>query len=148
MKKLILAAAICLTTTTGFASELITKTSPHTVAVTMDRLVAAVEKAGAKVIARVNHTKAAKSIGAEMVPTEMLVFGNPKIGTPIMQKNPAAGLDLPIRVVVYQGDDGKTVVAYHNPSELAQTYSVPADIKALKVMAGALKKLTGAAVAN
>ncbi|MEW7008562.1 DUF302 domain-containing protein [Lentilitoribacter sp. EG35] len=148
MKKLLLALAITMTSFTAQASDLVTKISPHSVNDTMDRLVAAVEKAGATVFARVDHAKGAMSIDAELAPNQMLVFGNPKLGTPIMQQNPAAGLDLPIRVVVFQDTDGKTNVAYHNPSRIADDHGLPADFKALQMMGGAVDKLTGAATAE
>lgn len=148
MKTLLLTSALFFVAVSSQAADLVSKTSPYPVAETMERLVAAVEKAGATVFARVDHAAGAKKIGGELAPNQMLVFGNPKIGTPIMQKNPAAGLDLPIRVVIYQGSDGATTVAYHKPGRIAEDHAVPADLKALKMMAGALDKLTGAAVSK
>lgn len=148
MKKLLIALAITMTSFTANAADLVTKTSPHSVNDTMDKLVAAVEGAGATVFARVDHAKGAMSIDAELAPNQMLVFGNPKLGTPIMQQNPAAGLDLPIRVVVFQDNNGQTHVTYHNPSQIAEDYGIPADFKALQMMGGALDKLTGAATAE
>jgi len=148
MKTFCLAIALFFVAVSAHAVDLVTKTSPYPVNETMERLVAAVEKAGATVFARVDHAAGAMKIGGELAPNQMLVFGNPKIGTPIMQKNPAAGLDLPIRVVIFQDTDGTTTVAYHNPARIAEDYAVPADLKALKVMAGALDKLTGAAISK
>lgn len=148
MKTLLLTSALFFAATSAQAADLVSKISPYPVEETMQRLVAAVEKAGATVFARVDHAAGAKKIGAELEPNQMLVFGNPKIGTPIMQQNPAAGLDLPIRVVVYQGVDGTTTVAYHKPDRIAEDHAVPADLKALKMMAGALDKLTGAAISK
>ncbi|MBX2854672.1 MAG: DUF302 domain-containing protein [Rhodobacteraceae bacterium] len=129
-------------------AEMVVKSSPHDVATTMDRLVAAVEKAGAKVFARVDHAAGAASIGSELAPTQMLMFGNPKIGTPVMVANPAAGVDLPLRVVVYTGSDGGAMVAYHPPSRLTDDHGVPSDLPVLQKMAGALDKLTNAAIAE
>lgn len=129
-------------------AEMILKTSPHDVATTTDRLAAAVEKAGAKVFARVDHAAGAASIGSDLAPTQLLIFGNPKIGTPVMASNPAAGIDLPIRVVVFTGADGATQVGYYAPTRLVEDHGVPADLKALKMMGGALDKLTNAAIAE
>lgn len=129
------------------SAEIVRKTSPHSVSETADRLAAAVEGAGATVVARIDHAAAAAGVDAELRPTTVLVFGNPKLGTPVMQADQAAGLDLPMRVVIFEGPDGAVTVAYHDPAELAASHAVPADLEALGTMAGALDKLTGAAVA-
>ena len=138
-------AGVCLASPA--AADLITKTSPHSVSETVDRLVAAVEGAGAKVVARVNHSGAADSVGMDLRPTEMVMFGNPKLGTPAMQAAQVSGLDLPLRVVVWEGEDGIVTLAYHDPAELA-TYGIPDDAEVLKMMTGALDNLTAAAVAD
>lgn len=129
------------------AGEMITKTSAWPVAETVDRLQAAVEGAGAKVFARVDHAAGAASVGEELRPTQMLMFGNPKIGTPAMQISQSAGLDLPLRVVVWEEADGDVILAYYAPAALAQTHGVPADAEVIGKIAGALDKLTGKAVA-
>ncbi len=148
MKKLILSLAVLTMAGPALAADIITKNSPHSVSVTMDRLIAAVDKAGAKVAARIDHAKAAKGVGIDMPDNQAVIFGNPKIGSPIMVENPAAGLDLPIRVVVYTDKQGKTVIAYHDAKHYSEKYGVPADLKSLGVMAGALDKLTNAAIAK
>lgn len=130
------------------AAELVEKTSPHSVSATMDKLVAAVEGAGAGIAARVDHAKAAKGVGIDIAPNEVLIFGNPKIGSPIFAENPAAGLDLPIRVVVFENPEGKTIVAYRKPGALAAEFGLAADMKSFKMMGGALGKLTDAAIAE
>lgn len=128
-------------------AEIIRKSSPHSVSETADRLAAEVEGAGATVVARIDHAAAAAGVDAELRPTTVLVFGNPKLGTPVMQADQAAGLDLPMRVVIFEGADGAVTVAYHDPAELAASHAVPAELEALGMMAGALDKLTGTAVA-
>lgn len=129
------------------AADLIQKKSPHTVSVTIDRLSAAVEAAGAKVFARVDHAAGAKSVGADLRPTEMLMFGNPKLGTPAIQAAQTSGLDLPLRVLAYEDADGVVLVAYHDPAELAGIHRMPADAEVLAKMTGALSKLTDKAIA-
>lgn len=130
------------------AAELIKKASPHQVDVTMDRLVAAVEGAGAKVFARVDHAAGAKSVEMELRPTQLLMFGNPRLGTPALQAAQTAGLDLPLRVVAYEDENGQVFVAYHQPAELAAEHGIPPDAEVLKKMAGALDKLTSKAIAQ
>lgn len=146
MKRLVAAFALTLSMSSAMAADLIQKKSPHSVQVTMDKLQAAVEGAGARVAARVDHAAAADSVGIELAPNQVLIFGNPNIGSPIFVENPAAGLDLPIRVVVFEDADGDTVVAYHDPEALAASFGLPADMKSFQMMAGALMKLTDAAV--
>ena len=79
---------------------------------------------------------------------QMLMFGNPKLGTPALQASATMGLDLPLRVLVYEQDDGKVVVTYHDPASVAKAHGMSADHAVIKKMRGALNKLTGAAVAK
>ncbi len=143
-----LALLLTMATTTVYAADLVRKTSPHSVQVTVDRLAAAVEGAGATVFARVDHAAGAQSVGAELRPTELLIFGNPKLGTPAMQAAQSAGLDLPLRVVVFEEADGTVVLAYHPPAQLAADHGLPADAPVLAKMQGALSKLTDKAVSE
>lgn len=131
----------------AFSADLMTKTSPHSVSVTMDRLAAAVEGAGATVFARVDHAAGAAKVDMELRPTELLIFGNPKLGTPAMLDGQTAGLDLPLRVLAYADGEGVVHVSYHAPATLAETHGLPADAKYIKMMTGALDKLTSKAVA-
>ena len=130
------------------AAEMITKTSPHTVEVTIDRLAAAVEGAGATVFARVDHAAGAAKVGSELRPTTLLIFGNPKLGTPAMLDAQTAGLDLPLRVLAYADSEGAVHVTYHAPATLAATHGLPSDAKYIQMMTGALDKLTSAAIAS
>jgi uncharacterized protein (DUF302 family) len=132
----------------AIAADLIDKTSPHSVKVTMDRLQAAVEGAGATVFARIDHAAGAAKVELELRPTELLIFGNPKLGTPAMLDGQTAGLDLPLRVLSYADDEGIVHVTYHAPSSLAGAHGLPADAKYIKMMTGALDKLTAKAIAK
>lgn len=142
------AALFGLTALPVWAADLIHKTSPHSVSETMDRLVAAIEGAGATVFARVDHAAGAAKVDMELRPTELLIFGNPKLGTPAMQDGQTAGLDLPLRVLAYADGEGVVHVAYHAPATLAETHGLPADAQYIQMMTGALDKLTGAAIAE
>ena len=94
----------------AFASDddLMMVESSSDVATTMDRLEAAVTEAGANVMARVDHAAGAASVDMELAPTQVLIFGNPKIGTQAMQDDPRAGLFLPMKVLVYEDGEGQT----------------------------------------
>lgn len=148
VKQVLGALAIMVAASTANAAELVKKTSAHSVTETVDRLSAAVEAAGAKVFARVDHAAGAAKVGQELRPTQMLMFGNPKLGTPAMQASQSAGLDLPLRVVVYEDAHGDVILAYHFPSSLSAVHGIPADAEVLKKMTGALGKLTDKAVGN
>ncbi|UWR21336.1 DUF302 domain-containing protein [Sulfitobacter sp. S190] len=144
-----LAATIGVVTMAQSAfAEMVEKTSPHSVDVTIDRLAAAVEGAGATVFARVDHAAGAAKVDMELRPTQLLIFGNPKLGTPAMLDGQTAGLDLPLRVLAYADAEGVVHVAYHDPATLAQTHGLPADAKYIAMMTGALDKLTSKAVAE
>jgi len=140
------ALVLSLSAAQVFAADLITKPSAHSVDETIDRLAAAVEGAGAKVFARIDHAAGAAKVDMELRPTQVLLFGNPKLGTPALQAGQTAGLDLPLRVVAYEDADGKVFVAYHNPNELSEDHGISAGAEVLKKMTGALDKLTNKAI--
>lgn len=146
IRTVVLAAVFVTLATVSRPSDMIEKTSAHSVSDTMDRLEAAVRGAGATVFARVDHSAGAQAADLPLNPSQVLIFGNPKLGTPAMQDNPTAGLDLPLRVLAYFGEDGLVRVVYHNPAQLAQTHGLPADAPYIDMMTGALDKLTNAAV--
>jgi uncharacterized protein (DUF302 family) len=147
LKPTVLAAASVLVMTSYAGAEMITKTSPSSVEVTLDRLEAAVTGAGAKVFARIDHAKGAASVDEELRPTQMLMFGNPKLGTPLMQAQQSAGLDLPLRVVAYEDADGHVQLSYHAPDSIAATHGVASDAPVIGKMTGALDALTNKAIA-
>src|SRR5688572_7458908 len=89
------------------ADELTTKLSKYSVKETVDRLTAALKDKGITPVARVDHAAAAKGAGLELRPTEVLLFGNPKLGTPLMQANRRVAIDLPMKVLVWEDDAGK-----------------------------------------
>lgn len=141
------AVAFLASAPVALAGEMVEKTSPYPVSETIDRLEAAVTGAGATVFARVDHGAGAASVNLELAPSELLIFGNPKLGTPAMQDGPTAGLDLPLRVLAYADGEGVVRLVYHAPATLAAAHGLPTDAKYIQMMTGALEKLTGAAIA-
>lgn len=126
--------------------RLIAIKSPHSVASTIDRLSAALKRREIPIVARVDHASAAERIGEILEPTEVLIFGNPKLGTPLMQSNRLIGLDLPMRVLAWQDDAGQTWLAYEKPESLKTTYGIRDRNIAFATMGQALEKLVGEAV--
>jgi uncharacterized protein (DUF302 family) len=108
---------------------------------TMDRLAVAVTKRGIAVLARINHAAAARQAGMELRPTEVLIFGNPRAGTPLMHAQQTMGIDLPLRALVYEDETGKTWVAYNDPSWLAVRHGISEE---LQHIVGAMAQTLGA----
>ncbi|MEU5566771.1 DUF302 domain-containing protein [Micromonospora musae] len=106
---------------------LVTKRSPHDVGETISALRTAAEGMGAVVAAVVDHAAAARKAGLDMPETQVIIFGNPQVGTPLMQVNPELAIDLPIRVMVR--DDGKpgSLVTWQDSAYLAQRYGLGED---------------------
>ena len=130
---------------TAMAGEpgLIRKEASGGVAETVDALVSTMEGAGITIFARVNHGAGAKSIGEDIGDSQLLVFGNPKVGTPAIKDDPLAGLFLPLKVLVFEDGTGKTMIAYEDPkSMLGDLGGVSKDAAYLNVMTGALAKFT------
>lgn len=126
------------------AQDLAVKPSKFGVKETIDRIVADLDKRGIKPVARVDHAAGAKAAGLEMKPAEVVFFGNPKLGTPLMLANPEAAIDLPMRVVAYEDKAGKVWVAYTKPDALKARHKLDGVDAQLKVMAGALEAITKA----
>ena len=126
-------------------AEQISVASPHSVDTTINRLASAVEAAGAKIFARIDHAAGAKSVGAELRPTTLLIFGNPALGTPAIQGAQTMGLDLPLRALAYEDESGAVMLVYPDPADLAAEHGLPADAPVIAKMTGALAKLTGKA---
>ena len=148
MTRTVLAAALAVATQGAPAmAETLTQSSPKSVAETMDALQAAVESAGAPVFARVDHGAGAAKVNMALPEAQLLIFGNPALGTSAMQADIHAGLQLPLKVMVYAGDAG-TVVAYESVPTLFEGLDVPLDAEFAQKMTGALAALTGKAIAE
>jgi uncharacterized protein (DUF302 family) len=145
MKKMILALSLLVISSMSYAQGLITRISTHSVEDTLNKLEMIVTGKGFSVVARVNHAKAAESTGQQLKPTEVLIFGNPKVGTALMKSNPAIGLDLPIKVLVWENDEGVVTIAYNDPAWMVSRYAIEDREAVVKKMTGALAKFTEAA---
>jgi uncharacterized protein (DUF302 family) len=112
---------------------------------TMDRLEAAVRSKGMAVFARIDHAAGAVEAGLTLRPTEVLVFGAAKAGTPLMVAAPTIAIDLPLKALVYQDESGVTWLAYNQPSWLQRRHGVGAALDAnVAAMGEGLDRLTKA----
>jgi uncharacterized protein (DUF302 family) len=104
--------------------------SHHPVVTTIDRLEAKLRERGVLVFARIDFGGDAGRAGLQMRPEQMLVFGNPKAGTPLLLAAPQAGLDLPLKLLAWEAADGKVWAAYNDPRYVIRRYGLPANLAA------------------
>lgn len=128
------------------AAGLITLESSYAAAETIDRLADTVAKAGLQIFARIDHAAGAEQVGMPLRPTQLLIFGQARGGTPLMQENQTAGIDLPLKALAWTDADGKTWLSYNDPEWFAQRHGLgEPSAQAVQAMRGALAKLAGAA---
>ena len=106
----------------------------------MSRLIGAVTSRGLAVFARIDHAAAAREAGLELAPEEVVLFGNPRAGTPLMQSDPRIGIELPLRMLVWQDDDG-ALLGYNDPVELDGRYDAEQHHATLESMSALLAAL-------
>ena len=105
---------------------LLTRHSEFGPAETADRFLAEAAAAGMIVVARIDHARAAASVGQSLRPTEVIIFGNPKAGTPLMQAQQTVGIDLPLKVLIWEDGEGVTWVSFNDPHWIARRHGVGA----------------------
>jgi len=125
--------------------RLIRLPSKYSVKVTIDRLQEKLEEKGMVIFQRIDHAAGAKSASLTLAPTELLIFGNPKIGTLLMQCSATTAIDLPLKALAYEDKKGDTWLLYNDPDYLAERHQIQNCKPALNKMRGALKKFTQAA---
>lgn len=129
------------------AAGLVVVESASSVAETEKLLNAALDAAGLKVAARVDHAANAVGVGLKLPPTLLLIFGNPRAGTVLMEKNRTIGIDLPLKVLIWEAD-GKVRLAYNDPAYLARRHGVEGADPVLAQVAQALQRFAAAAAAR
>ncbi|MEJ2142420.1 MAG: DUF302 domain-containing protein [Gammaproteobacteria bacterium] len=150
MRNLLIIALLVISPITVMASEdgLITKKSNHSVKVTLDRLENILKKKGITIAMRWSHDEGGKKAGIPLRPTELLVFGNPKMGTHFFTSNQTAGIDLPMKALAWQDKDGQVWLTYNDPSYIAARHNIHNRAEIVKKMTGALNNMTNAAIAR
>ena len=151
LKKFALIATVAAAALYGSAAAwadnagIVTVPSNHSVSATADKLASLLTSKGITVFTRVDHAAGAKKLGKSLRPTQLIIFGNPKLGTPLMESNQKIGLDLPMKALIYQASDNKTYISYTSPAFLAKRHGIQDRDKVLAKMTGALKNFTTAA---
>ena len=101
------------------------KPSKHSVDETLGKLQAILQAKGVAVFALIDHSGEAAKVGMKMRPTKLLIFGNPKGGTPLMVAAPSIAIDLPLKILISEDDQGKVWVSYNTPEYLAERHGLP-----------------------
>ncbi|MCP5155579.1 MAG: DUF302 domain-containing protein [Ectothiorhodospiraceae bacterium] len=126
-------------------ASLVVKRSANSVQATIDRLESIVRDKGFSVVARVDHAAAAAKVGQTLRPTQVVIFGNPAVGTALMQSGQSIGLDLPLRVASWQDADGVVWIGYTDPAHLVGRHGIGDRGAVVDKMTGALDAFTSAA---
>jgi uncharacterized protein (DUF302 family) len=105
---------------------------------TVARIEALLREKGVKLFAIIDHSGEAESVGLKMRPTRLLIFGNPKAGTPLMQAAPSIALDLPLKLLVWEDPGGQVWISYNSPAWLQRRHSLPDNLLANIAVVGAL----------
>ena len=130
------------------AQGLVTRESRFSAAETLMRLESEIKARGMSVFARIDHAAGAAAVGLALRPTTLVIFGNAKAGTPLMQANQAIGIELPLKALVFGDEAGKVWLAYDDPHRLAGRYGLDAAFrKTLDAMAAALDAVVAKATA-
>ncbi len=150
LKNILFLSFFCTTLLTAQASAetsdgIIRIKSNHDVSTTIDKLKTILETKGMTIFKRIDHSAGAKNAGLELRPTELLIFGNPKVGTPLMLCSQTAALDLPQKALAYKDASGQVWLLYNDPAYMASRHHIKDCEKALKKVSNALAHFTKAA---
>ncbi|MDH5516792.1 MAG: DUF302 domain-containing protein [Gammaproteobacteria bacterium] len=153
MKKIFfISAMLCLLSPFTAIAEhddgLITKKSKYSVSETLDRLENVLKKKGITVALRWKHDAKAKSVNVDLRPTELLIFGNPKIGSHMFTSNQTSGIDLPLKALAWKDQNGDVFLSYNDPAYIAKRHHIENRAKTLEKMSAALNKLSNVATGN
>ena len=119
--------------------------SKHSVSDTADRLIKILESKGMKIFNRIPHSEGAKSVGVDLPPMELVIFGNPKVGSPLMRCANSVAIDLPQKALIWQDQDKAVWISYNQPGYLKNRHDIQGCDEVLKKVEGALAGMTRAA---
>lgn len=148
MVRLLSTTFVLLTFLTGVAMAdggLIKLKSAHSVKDTADKLETVLNSKGMNVFGRINHAAGAEKAGLSLKPTEVVIFGNPKVGTPLMNCERTIAIDLPQKALIWEDDGGEVWLAYNDPAELAKRHDLTGCEAVIEKVTGALANFAAAA---
>lgn len=151
MKKLglfVLFALVLVQPLQAAPDGLISKQSPYSVKVTLDRLENILKQKGITIVTRWSHDQGAEKAGIPLRPTELLLFGNPKLGTHFFTSKQTAGIDLPMKALAWEDEQGRVWLGYNDPRYIAERHGIADREETVKKMTTALDKMTGKATAK
>jgi uncharacterized protein (DUF302 family) len=119
--------------------------SSHEVKATADRLENTLKQKGMTVFVRINHAEGAQKVGKKLRPTELVVFGNPKVGTPLMQCSQSTAIDLPQKALIWEDDQGQVWLSYNDPNYLVERHGITGCDEVIKKIEKALSNFAKAA---
>jgi len=120
---------------------LVTIPSQESVDETVRKLEALLDAKGVKLFALIDHSGEAQKVGMQMRPTKLLIFGNPKAGTPLMIASPTVAIDLPLKILVWEDAEGHVLISYNSPAYLQARHALPSELVANIAVVEALAKL-------
>jgi uncharacterized protein (DUF302 family) len=127
---------------------MISKKSHYSVKETLDKLEAVLKKKGIGIALRWSHDAKAKSVGIPLRPTELLMFGNPKLGSHMFTANQTSGIDLPLKALAWEDEKGQVWLTYNDPAYIVKRHNIKNRSEIQAKMTGALNKLTNVATGN
>ena len=127
------------------ADGMISIQSAFPVEITADRFENILNQKGMTVFSRIKHSESAQKIGIDLRKTELVIFGNPKVGSPLMQCQQTVAIDLPQKALIWEDDKGSTWISYNDPSYLVQRHNIPGCNEIISKIENALATLTKAA---
>src|ERR1700693_1757489 len=107
---------------------IVNKPGKHSVEQTVEALTATLKSKGVAVFALIDHSGEAEKVGLKMRPTKLVIFGNPKAGTPLMLSSPSSAIDLPLKILVWEDGQGKVWVSYNSPEYLRERHGLPREL--------------------
>jgi uncharacterized protein (DUF302 family) len=129
--KYLLAAVVALALSlpaAGADDGIISKPSKYSVPETLDHLEAVLRSKGVTVFVRIDHSGEAQKVGLKLRPTQLLIFGNPRTGTPLMNSSPSVAIDLPLKALAWEDENGKVWLSYNSPAYMKQRHALKEEV--------------------
>ncbi len=145
---LTISALLFITTPAFSADGLISTQSVYDVKTTADRLEQNLKTKGMTVFTRINHAEGAQKTGQTLRPTELVIFGNPKVGTPLMKCSQTMAIDLPQKALIWEDESGAVWLSYNNPDSLAKRHHIKGCDEVIKKITAALNNFSKAATSR